>query len=41
MVETKKYRTGNHEKILAWQVADQLDSLVQEIVRQLPRMSSN
>jgi len=37
MVETKKYRTGNHEKIIAWQMADQLDEIVQEIIRLLPK----
>lgn len=37
MAETKKYRTGNHEKIIAWQMADKLDLLVQEIIRQLPK----
>lgn len=37
MINNPKYRTGNHEKIIAWQMADQLDELVQEILRLVPR----
>lgn len=37
MLKDKTYRTGSHEKIIAWQMADKLDELVQEIIRLLPK----
>ena len=38
MGEIKKYRTGSHEKLIAWQMADKLDKMVQEeILPKLPR----
>jgi four helix bundle protein len=38
MGEIKKYRTGSHEKLIAWQMADKLDKMVQEeILPNIPR----
>ena len=33
----KPYNYGNHEKLIAWQMADQLDMIVQEILRFIPK----
>jgi len=35
--KNNKYRSGNHEKIIAWQMADKLDEMVQEIIKLLPK----
>lgn len=33
----KIYKYGNHEKLLAWKMADELDKIVQEILKQIPK----
>ncbi|MCX6739692.1 MAG: four helix bundle protein [Candidatus Parcubacteria bacterium] len=38
MTQRKKpYQYGNHEKLIAWQMADQLDKIVQEILKFIPK----
>jgi len=32
-----KLNYGNHEKLIAWQMADKLDEIVQEILKSVPR----
>jgi len=36
MKNIQNYRSGNHMKIIAWQMADKLDILVQDIIKKLP-----
>lgn len=38
MGEIKKFRTGNHEKLIAWQMADKTDKMIQDkILKCLPK----
>jgi four helix bundle protein len=37
MKNKKVYKYGNHEKLLAWQMADELDKIVQKILKQIPK----
>ncbi|MBN1325583.1 four helix bundle protein [Candidatus Falkowbacteria bacterium] len=36
-MEKNKYKNGSHEKLIAWRMADELDFLVQNILRIIPR----
>lgn len=37
MKKSKKYKYGSHKKLIAWQMADKLDMIVQEILKQIPK----
>lgn len=37
MENKNKHKSGNHEKLIAWQMADELDVLVQEFIKKLPK----
>lgn len=37
MTNKSKYQSGNHEKLIAWQMADKLDEIVQEIIKKLSK----
>lgn len=36
-MEKIKFNKQNHEKMIVWQMADKLDSIVQEILKKIPR----
>jgi four helix bundle protein len=36
-MKSKKYTYGNHEKLIAWKMADELDKIVQEILEFIPK----
>ena len=37
MKNKKVYKYGNHEKLLVWKMADELDKIVQKILKQIPK----
>ena len=33
----QNFKSGNHRKLIAWQMADELDLIAQEILKQIPK----